>query len=96
MNLGLVRFIDYWVGVPTCFFLSLIGKILPRKTVKPDGPKKILFLEFSEMGSAILSYSAMVKAKRLYPDAELYFWIFEENKKILSSLNIIPKKILLL
>jgi len=51
-----------------------------------------MFLELSEMGSAILAYSAIEQIKRDYPQARLYFWIFEKNRDSVDILNIIPRE----
>lgn len=98
MNIDLARKIDYFAGVPICFILSVLNGIknalcLNKRFSK--NPKKILFIELSEMGSTVLAYSAMKKAKELFPQAELYFLIFEENKASISLPGIIaPKNIL--
>ena len=84
MNVDLMRKIDYYVGVPLCFLTSLILKLLPRR--KPCWPKKILLVELSEMGSAILVDPAMQKLKREL-DAELFFVIFQKNKPSLQLLH---------
>jgi ADP-heptose:LPS heptosyltransferase len=86
MNVDLMRKIDYYVGVPLCFLISLILKLLPRR--KPCWPKKVLLVELSEMGSAILVDPAMQKLKREL-DAELFFVIFQKNKPSLQLLNTI-------
>ncbi len=95
MKVKIVRFIDFWFGIPICFFLSLINAL--RNKIRPFRlnivtPKKLIFLEFSEIGSSILAYPAMMKAKQLYPNSELYFWIFDENKDGLLALDIIPEE----
>jgi len=86
-----VRKIDYWVGIPICFFISLwhlfLGKLI---FVKKKTPRKILFIELSEMGSAILSYSALHQAQKQFDKAELFFLIFESNVESVNVLNIIP------
>jgi len=95
MNVDFMRFVDYLVGVPACFLFSIITSIERifgfRKAKKDFKPKKILFIELSEMGSTILAYSAMKKAKELF-NAQLYFMIFKENKESGKLLDIIPKK----
>ncbi len=95
MKIKIVRFIDYWLGIPLCFLFSVISKaknFLFHKVRPISCPRKILFIEFSEMGSSILAYSAMVKAKKLYPKAELYFLIFQENKEVLDFIDVIPSQ----
>lgn len=94
MNIEKMRKIDYWVGVPVCFMLSVFEEV--REITKGRGkykkPDKVLFMEFSEMGSVILSYPAMEHIKEFYPNAELYFWIFERNKESVDILPIISEK----
>lgn len=84
MNVDLMRKIDYYAGVPLCFLISLLLKLLPRNQARP--PEKVLLVELSEMGSAILVDPAMQKLKREL-DAELFFVIFEKNKPSLQLLN---------
>jgi len=95
MKVDFMRFVDCYLGVPVCFLLSIVVSIERlfgfRKAKKEFSPKKILFVELSEMGSTILAYSAMKKAKELY-NAQLYFMIFKENEKSIKLLNIVPKK----
>ena len=98
MNLDLMRAIDKWVGVPACFALSLAHALRDRfrnnRTKKPregELPKRMLFLELSEMGSTILAYPAMKYLSGRYPGAELYFLIFEQNRFSVDILNVIPQ-----
>jgi len=87
-----MRQIDYYIGVPLCFlgsiFQGLVG-LLTRNDMKP--PKKVLFIELSEMGSSILVDPAMRKLKK-EKDAELYFAIFKKNKPSLDLLGTVPNK----
>jgi len=94
MTVGLMRKLDFWVGIPSCFFLSLFYSA--KKFFCPHPPlekpiKKVLFLELSEIGSTILSYPAMRTLKELYPDSELFFWIFADNQDAVHLLNIIDR-----
>jgi ADP-heptose:LPS heptosyltransferase len=95
MNLDLIRAIDRWAGIPACFFLSLGHWILSRLGHgEPSGrdttPEKILFIELSEMGSAILAYPAMGYAIEKYPEVKLYFLIFEQNRFSVDVLDTVP------
>jgi len=95
MNINLARKLDCLLGVPACFILSYwvkMGQSIFLKMSKRVIPKKILFLELSEMGSIILSRLAIEKAKSIYPDAEFYFWTFRENREILELIGIIPEE----
>lgn len=94
MNINFMRTIDRRVGIPICFFLSIIhwiGKIFsPPKIIKK--PQRILFIELSEMGSMVLAYSLFKKTKELFPGAELHFLTFKENRHAVDILGIIPKE----
>jgi ADP-heptose:LPS heptosyltransferase len=93
MTVSSMRRIDRWVGVPLCFILSLLNSLVAlfkSKRVKPDN-SRTLFIELSEMGSAILVDPAMRKLQR-EAGAELYFVIFEDNYKSLEILNTVPKE----
>lgn len=91
MRVRLIQLIDYWVGVPLCAVLSVFDFVLrlflPRIGIHP---KKILFLELSEMGSAIIAHSSLERAKRLFPDSELFFLVFKKNAESVQLLDLIP------
>jgi ADP-heptose:LPS heptosyltransferase len=93
MNVDSMRRIDRWVGVPLCFFMSIFlwlsAKIRFLSKKAPD-LKKVLFIELSEMGSAIIVDPAMRKLQR-DGGSELYFAIFEDNYKSLAILQTIPE-----
>lgn len=84
-----MRAIDHWVGVPLCAMVSpLIALTDAIKNIfsrGPETPKKLLFIELSEMGSAILVDPAMRNAKAR--GAELFFLIFKSNRASLTLLN---------
>lgn len=91
MHVSRMQQIDYWVGVPLCFVLSLWHRLcksfLPVREVQP---RKILFIELSEMGSAIIAHSTLVKAQELFPGSELFFLVFRKNRESVDVLNVIP------
>ncbi len=97
MNLDLIRAIDKWAGIPACFFVSLAYRILDRlkygrrhEPLQGTTHRKMLFIELSEMGSAILACPAMKYVLRRYPGAELYFLIFEQNRFSVDILDVVP------
>ncbi len=91
MNVDLVRKIDYWMGIPACWLLTGVDFFLrPFYRKAPQSPKKFLFMELSEMGSAILAYPTMKALKKHYPEAELFFLIFEKNRASVDILKAIP------
>ena len=77
MTVDFMRTVDRYVGIPACLLLSFVHRLNPfTARTKPSSVKKILFLQISEMGSAISAYSALRKAQAMFPDAELYYFIF--------------------
>ena len=90
MNVDRMRLIDRRVGVPLCFLLSLALKLFSRRPPRRAAPRKILFIELSEMGSTILADPAMRKAARLW-GAELFFVIFADNRGSLDFLRTVPE-----
>ncbi len=94
MRVNFMRFVDYYIGIPICFLLSIITSIERlfglRKVKKGSRPRRVLFIELSEMGSTILAYSAMKKVKELF-NPKLYFMIFKENEESILLLDIVSK-----
>jgi len=89
ISVNTMRAIDHWVGVPLCAIVSpLVALIDSVKNIfyrDPETPKKLLFIELSEMGSAILVDPAMRNAQAR--GAEIFFLIFKSNRASLTLLN---------
>ena len=89
ISVNTMRAIDHWVGVPLCAIASpLVALMDGIKNIfgrGPEVPKKLLFIELSEMGSAILVDPAMRNAQAR--GAELFFLIFKSNRASLTLLN---------
>ena len=89
ISVNTMRAIDHWVGVPLCAVASPIVALLDSiKNLfgrSSDTPRKLLFIELSEMGSAILVDPAMRNAQAR--GAELFFLIFKSNRASLTLLN---------
>ena len=92
MNVDLMRKIDYYAGVPLTFVATWIVKLMDRLSQPTRAmPQRVLFIELSEMGSAILVDPAMQKIKH-DAGAELFFTIFESNKASLKLLGTVPEE----
>ncbi len=89
ISVNTMRAIDHWVGVPLCAVASPVVALMDSiKNIfgrGPDEPRKLLFIELSEMGSAILVDPAMRNAQAR--GAELFFLIFKSNRASLTLLN---------
>lgn len=89
ISVNTMRAIDHWVGVPLCAIASPVVALMDGvKNIfasTPEAPRKLLFIELSEMGSAILVDPAMRNAQAR--GAELFFLIFKSNRASLTLLN---------
>src|SRR5687768_2737091 len=94
MKVSTMRWVDRWVGVPLCLFLSpfcWLSDTLRGAKRRPVDTNRTLFLELSEMGSALLVDPAMRKLQH-EGKAELFFAIFSKNYKSLEILKTVPEK----
>ena len=89
ISVNTMRAIDHWVGVPLCAVASPLVALMDGVnnifSRNEDAPRKVLFIELSEMGSAILVDPAMRNAQAR--GAELFFLIFKSNRASLTLLN---------
>lgn len=89
-----MRCIDFFVGVPVCLLLTLAVRLLGRLWVAQNkgGPRKVLFIELSEMGSTILASAAISRVQERYRDAQHCFVIFRKNAPSLRLLGLFSEK----
>jgi len=93
MKVSTMRSIDRWVGVPVCAIISPFRWVADRLRAawgkKPD-TSRTLFIELSEMGSAVIVDPAM---RKLLSEGkgEIYFAIFSKNYKSLEILQTVPE-----
>ena len=91
MKVDTMRKIDFYAGVPLCFVVTLlarIGRLFRRRS--RVAAQKVLLVELSEMGSAILVDPAMRKLQR--HGCELYFAIFKKNATSLRLLDTVSEE----
>jgi ADP-heptose:LPS heptosyltransferase len=84
---GLLRFIDRYVGQPVCGLLSLF-----KRKRKMPACRRILFIEFFEMGAAIMAYSALKYVKSKLPECELHVLCVSGNKESWELLGLVPEQ----
>ncbi|HVC48420.1 MAG TPA: glycosyltransferase family 9 protein [Terracidiphilus sp.] len=89
MKLATMRAVDYWIGVPLSFVCTQLVRLM-GKPKGPEKPRRILFIELSEMGSTVIANPALEKAKREL-GAEIFFLIFERNVACLHLLPTVPE-----
>jgi ADP-heptose:LPS heptosyltransferase len=83
--------IDRWLGVPTCFLLTRLRRLLERATpAVAIRPRNILFIKLAEQGSTVLAAAAIQRAVEMVGRENVYFAVFAENRFILDVLDLIP------
>ena len=89
MNPDLFRAIDRFVGVPGCAVASGFGLLSPAKA-PPKEPRRALFIQLSEMGSAVLAQPAVSCFKKAHPSCELFWLTLAHNREIADALGLVP------
>jgi ADP-heptose:LPS heptosyltransferase len=93
MNIPKLQTIDRVVGVPLCFVLTGLRRLIPGRL--PPGPapvRNLLFVKLAEQGSTVLAIPAIQRAAQMVGRENVYFIAFEENRFILDLLELIPEK----
>ena len=83
--------VDYWAGIPLCFGVSALERLRAALSrVPPMPPHRVLLIELSEMGSAVLAYPAIREAVGRVGRDNVWFLIFERNREGVAVLDLIP------
>ncbi len=94
LNPDRLRWIDYWIGIPICFALTVVARVAAvfstRRPAGDGGPKNVLFIELAEMGSTVLACPAVHRLRRQYPDCRVFFLLFKHIDESVKVLNLIP------
>jgi len=87
-----MRRIDFWVGVPLCFLLTLWERLTRpfRSRAPQEPPRRILFIELAEIGGLVVAYPGLAHAERRFPNSQVFFLTFTAGQGILDLLRIIP------
>jgi len=94
ISVATMRRVDRWLGIPACAVLTLARRL--RGTV-PEGHagvppfKRLLFVKLAEQGYTVLASRAIRRAIRLVGAENVFFLVFEENRKILDAMGLIPE-----
>ncbi len=84
---------DRWIGAPFCGILTIL-----RRIFEPAGPpgaapvRRILFVKFAEQGSTVLAYPAIRRAIDMVGRENIYFVVFEDNRFIPDTMEVIPEE----
>lgn len=94
IGIDTMRRVDRWAGIPLCAAATILIRLW--RLIRPGQTtpiRRVLFIELSEMGSAILANPAMSKLRNK-AEAELFFVIFAHNAGSLNLTAIVaPERI---
>jgi len=74
MNVGVVKWLDKYLGTPLCYFFGLLK--IPWKL---DDPNRILVIQLWGIGESVLTLPAISELRRLYPKARIDILATERN-----------------
>ncbi len=90
-----MRKIDSRLGPVLCAMLTvrrrLIELLRPRRRGRLENVRRLLFVKPAEMGSTILMYPMLLRARQLWPDCEFHFLVFAENTAAVHMLGLVPE-----
>jgi ADP-heptose:LPS heptosyltransferase len=93
MSVKAIRRIDRWIGIPICFALTGLRRLIERgKHAHVPRLRAILFLKLAEQGSTVLVCDAIRRAIGLVGRDNVYFLVFEENRFILDVMALLPRE----
>jgi ADP-heptose:LPS heptosyltransferase len=95
MEPNTMRRIDFWVGVPACFALTLaykLQRLVGLKAPKLDArPENILLIQLAEMGTMVVAEPAIRRLRRTHPDAKLHFLAFRQIRSSVELIELIER-----
>lgn len=88
MKIGLLKFLDKYLGFFICLILSVITKFFgaDNKTINNDTTQKTLFMKFWGLGSILLLSPTIKEFKNTFPNAKITFLTLARNREISESL----------
>jgi ADP-heptose:LPS heptosyltransferase len=91
MGIDGLRLLDRILGLPLCWFSTLLRRLARSVlAVKPlPQPRKVLIIKLSEMGSTVLAYPAMEELSKRIGGVELFFLVFKNNAAIVDVLGLV-------
>jgi ADP-heptose:LPS heptosyltransferase len=90
MKISTMRLVDTWVGVPLCFLCTWVDRALALFRKRRTPLRRALFIELSEMGSAVICAAALRRFQERHPEAELHFLIFDSNREGIDIVGLVP------
>jgi ADP-heptose:LPS heptosyltransferase len=87
MEIPLIKFIDFFFGVPLCFLLGMLLRIKDTLCpLKPGAPiRKILLLKTWGLGNIVLMHPSMKAIRENFPEASISFLTLKANRGIVEQ-----------
>ncbi len=86
MDIGLMRSVDRYLGIPLCWLTGMASRILHRRTPSPDRIRTILVMKFFGMGSILLAMPFLFSLRKSFPLVRIVFVSFDRNRELLERL----------
>jgi ADP-heptose:LPS heptosyltransferase len=87
-----MRAIDHHVGNVVCRGLALAKSVTAPLRRQPERYRKILVMKFFGMGSIVVASPSLVALREQFPDAEIHFVSFKQNRALLEMLGLTEKQ----
>jgi len=93
MKISTMKWVDRWVGIPACWILRQINRLIPEK--EPEKIARVLVIKFWGMGSMVLALPVFKALRENYPDAIIGFATIERNQQFTEMLKVSDQQIYL-
>ena len=89
MNLRFVRMSDRCLGIPLCYLLRFLNKVIVRCSRKREERKeevnKILMIKFWGIGNIVMLFPTIRAVRRKFPEAEIDMFTLRTNREIVEG-----------
>jgi ADP-heptose:LPS heptosyltransferase len=95
----LIRFIDFWVGLPLCIVATFLRKVLDcigkRRDEVPGiniHVKSVVFVHVTEIGAKVLAYPAYRRVVDQVGRENVYILTFTDSLELLKIMDVVPEE----
>lgn len=90
MNIGLLKLLDKYAGLPLCLLLTAFTRLSGRgePDLRREEIRKTLAMKFLGMGSILLLSPTLAEFRKAYPGSKLVFLTLGRNREISRALRL--------